>query len=512
MPTAPEPATWAVRVLDIQAGSAQAYLHPQDADALGLHPLDRVRVREAGGPELTASVVVSAGLAQPGTVGLSSELHALLRAEQAVARVHLEAAPRPRSVQAIRRKLDGQRLASTDIGLVVHDIAYGNLGLVETAAWACAVQAHGMDAGETVACIQAMVDTGQRIRFTGGPIVDVHSIGGVPGNKYAPITVAIAAANGLRIPKTSSRAISSACGTADLMEVIAPVALTAAQVQAITESVGGTLAWGGAVNLAPADDAVVRVEYPLQLDPPSQMVASVLAKKVAVGASSVLIDLPVGPAAKLRSEEAARRLAHDFISIGAQVGLDVHCVVTRGSQPLGRAIGPALEAREALEVLEGAAEPDDVIEKACTLAGRLLEMGKVVPPGQGPRLAQRTLASGQALAKFRQIVAAQGGNPAIASKDVAVGAFTGPHEAAASGTVARIDNAALVQVARAAGAPHDRGAGLLVLARPGMPAEEGRPLMLIHAEQPRRLEEALLLARQLQPFAIEGREVLGFVE
>lgn len=500
-----------VRLLELHSGMLEVFLHPDDATLLALHPLDRVRVEHPGEGDAPATVNLARTMVSPGEVGVSVELARRLEVGEG-GEVTVRPAPRPRSVEFIKAKLDGRRLSPDDVRLVIRDIARGDLTAIELTAWACGVQVHGMDLDETVACINAMVETGERIRFDRGPVVDVHSIGGVPGNKYAPIAVSIVAENGLMIPKTSSRAISSACGTADFMEVVTPVALSAEQIKRITEDVGGTLCWGGGVSLAPADDEIIRVEYPLSLDPPSQLLASVLSKKVSVGATEVLIDIPLGPGAKMKDEMSARHLARDFITVGERVGLNIQCLLSQGSQPMGRTIGPVLEVREAMQVLEGSKEPADLVDKACTVAGRLLEMGQVVPPGKGYARALRTLESGKALSRFQKIIAAQGGNPELKSTDLQPGLHTADLHAPQDGLVGGVDIKGLVQVARAAGSPRDKGAGLMLNVRPGDTVKADQVLYTIYADNADRLRDAVGLARKLRPFRLEGRGVFGFIE
>jgi AMP phosphorylase len=498
------------RIVDVVGSGPDLYLHPADAAGLGLHPGDVVRVSIGDQRDVPAIVSLTSTFVARGQAGLSAELVGNVGAldDQPV---DLMPAKRLTSVQWIRRKLDGQTLGREEIVHVVRDIARGAYTPVEVTAWASALQVHGMTADEIVHYIEAMVATGERLQFRRSPIVDVHSIGGVPGNKYAPITVAIVAAHGLWIPKTSSRAISSACGTADFMEVVAPVALSAAQLQAVTEKAGGALAWGGGVNLAPADDAIIRVEYPLALDPKAQLLASVLSKKVAVGATDVLIDIPVGAGAKMPDEAAGRALAREFVTIGERVGLRIQVSLSKGSEPVGRAIGPALEIREALQVLEGAAEPRALVDKACTFAGLLLEMGDVAAPGEGLAKARAALADGRALTTFRNIVAAQGGNPAVASRDLEPGPYSLELHTYQAGLVTAVHNPDLVQVARAAGSPRDKGAGILLACQPGDRVERGATLYTIYAEHRHRLEAAADVARRLRPFRIEGGQVMEIV-
>lgn len=510
--TTPEREWLPAHLLDIRTGTPEVFIHPDEARRFGLHPLDRVEVQDQGSDRHAPAIVnVAPGLVQPGIVGVSVELATRIGVETSDPVTLTPSAP-PRSVEAIKRKLDGETLTAKDISAVIRDIAAGRLTTIEVTAWAVGIHVYGMATDETVACIEAMVEAGERIHFSEGPVVDVHSIGGVPGNKYAPLAVPIVASFGVKIPKTSSRAISSACGTADFMEVVTPVALSADRVKAITEDVGGTLAWGGGVNLAPADDEIIRVEYPLSLDPPSQLLASVLAKKIAVGAEMVLIDIPIGNGAKVPDEAAAHQLGHQFIEVGRRLGVEVQCLVSRGDQPLGRAIGPILEIREALTVLEGASEPAPLIDKACTLSGRLLEMANVAEPGQGHGHALDALRSGKALEKFDQIILAQGAPDRVRAEDLEPGPEHRDMMASADGPVISVDNRRLVRIARAAGSPRDKGAGLMLHCAPGDTVRQDRPLYTIYAENEHRLEAAEALARTLKPFKIRSGEVLGFID
>lgn len=503
---APEPprtgdgaTTLNARLLDIMVGGPEVFLRPEDAAAIGVRALDRVRVRSVDtATEFPAVVNVAAGILLPGSIGLSRELAARIQI-QASTPLEVRPAPRPSSVAAIRRKLDGLTLSRDEVSLVIRDIAAGHLTPIELTCWAVAIHTRGLDIDEIVACVQAMVDTGERVTWDGQPCYDVHSIGGVPGNKYAPIVVAIAAAAGLRIPKTSSRAISSACGTADFMEVLAPVAHDAASLKAIVEKVGASLAWGGGVSMAPADDEIIRVEYPLGLDPPAQVVASVLAKKVAMGVTHVLIDLPMGPGAKVHDQREAAALATLFTTVGERLGLTVRCEVTPGGRPLGLAIGPVLEARELVATLEAGDGPADLVNKSCKLTGCLLEMAGKVPVGQGTALAQELLRDGTARRKFLAIVAAQGGDAKVRAEDLR----PGPHWFDAVFTQEgrfELDNATIVSLARAAGAPHAKGAGIQLHGPIGGPARAGETAFRVYAETPSRLANAWETAQQLATF------------
>jgi AMP phosphorylase len=261
------------------------------------------------------------------------------------------------------------------------------------------------------------------------------------------------------------------------------------------------LVWGGSVNLAPADDLIIRVEYPLGIDPHAQLLASVMSKKKAVGAEYLAIDIPMGEETKAPTMEEAKAYAKDFVDLGEMLGIHVECAITYGGQPVGRAIGPALEAQEAIAILEGEQHPSSVIEKACGMAGMLLEMGGIK---QGEVKAQELLMSGKALDKFREIVAAQGGDPNIRSADIKIGHYSFDVTANRSGYVNSISNKELVALARAAGSPRDKGAGVLLHKKRGNRVDEGEPVLTIYADIRAKLGQAVELSRKLSPITIEG--------
>jgi thymidine phosphorylase len=332
-----------------------------------------------------------------------------------------------------------------------------------------------------------MVAVGERLKWDASPVVDKHCVGGLPGNRTTPIVVAIAAACGLVMPKTSSRAITSPAGTADTMETLAPVDLDLPTMRAVVEQEGGCIAWGGAVRLSPADDILIRVERALDIDSEGQLVASVLSKKIAAGSSHVVLDLPVGPTAKIRNSEAAEVLTRNLIDVAAAFGLKAQAIITDGSQPVGRGIGPALEARDVLSVLRNdASAPRDLRQRALRLAGALLELGGAAQPGGGEALAATTLGSGRAWAKFQRICEAQGG-----MREPPCSMQRHPVQAGRGGRISNVDSRRLARVAKLAGAPDAKAAGVEVHVRLNDLIGVGQPLYTIHAEAPGELAYAL---------------------
>jgi thymidine phosphorylase len=391
------------------------------------------------------------------------------------------------SLSAVRGKIYGHPLDRAGFGAIMNDIVRGRYSDIHTTSFITACAARPLNSDEIVALTGAMVDAGQRLTWDGEVIVDKHCVGGLPGNRITPIVVSIVAALGLIMPKTSSRAITSPAGTADTMETLAPVDLSVEQLRRVVEQEGGCIAWGGSMQLSPADDLLIRIERAIDIDSEGQLIASVLSKKIAAGSTHVVLDLPVGRSAKVRDRDAAERLSAGFSVVAQAHGLQTRTVVTDGRQPVGRGIGPALEARDVLAVLQGDDNaPADLRERAVDLAGAVLELGGAVPRGSGVENAMAALADGSAWRKFQRICEAQGG---MRTPPVAAHSF--PLNAVRSGRIAEVDNRKLARLAKLAGAPAAKASGVELLVRLEDSVAAGQPLCLIHAETDGELSYAL---------------------
>jgi AMP phosphorylase len=271
------------------------------------------------------------------------------------------------------------------------------------------------------------------------------------------------------------------------------------EIKRVVKQTGGCLVWGGALELAPADDLFIRVEYPLGIDP--LLLPSIMSKKKAMGATHLVVDIPTGMGAKIKTATEAYTLASDSVHLGKHLGIEVHCALTFGDQPLGRSIGPALEAREALYTLLGKG-PRDVYEKAVSLAGMLFEL---VGEESGRQKAEEMLRSGKAERKFREIIGAQGGDLKVNPEDIKVGPERAETLAKEKGRVLWINTEAIVQIARAAGTPKERGAGIMLHAKIGEAVAKDGVLFEVYAERSSKLEAALELARKLEPVVLSRK-------
>ncbi len=437
-------------------GVMVATLNQVDAKKLDLHTGDRILVSHR---QKTTTCVLDISIdgkktLPEGTIGLFEEAHDFLHVKPGQM-VEVKYTGKPDSVKFIRDKLYGKRLTYEEIFQIIDDITHDRLTNIEKTYFVSACFTNGLNVEEIVDLTRAMVETGRKIKFN-GLTLDKHCIGGVPGNRTTMIVIPIVAAAGFTIPKTSSRAITSPAGTADTMECLAKVELPDYKIINIVHKAKACIVHGGSMNLAPADDKIIEVEHPLSIDAEGQLLASVMAKKYSVSANYVLIDIPMGKSTKANTWKKAQRLRKMFQLIGRKLGMQVKVVITDGSQPIGNGIGPLLESEDVMAVLRNdPLAPADLKKKALMLAGMLLEMtGKY---SDGAKIARQILESGQALKKMNEIITLQGRQPKFS-----LGSYAHEVKSGKIGRVQAIDNEVIAKIARIAGAPEDKGAGLYI--------------------------------------------------
>ncbi len=458
---------------------------------LGFNPLDRVRVtavEHKHGQEQGIIGVLNFcrdALIANDEIGLSDVAFEDLGVP-AGARVAAAITPAPRSVNLVRAKLNGRKLTHEEYRTILQDIAGHRYSKVELSMFVLSCALRSLDPQEIVTLTKAMIDTGEHLDFGNGPVTDKHCIGGVPGNRTTMVVVPILAALGLTIPKTSSRAITSPAGTADTMATLAEVSLAPEKVHQVVSEVGGCIVWGGAVHLAPADDILITVERPMEIDTEAQMVASILSKKKTAGATHALIDIPIGSTTKIRTTTEAERLASLFREVAKHIEISVDIVLTEAHGPVGRGIGPRLEALDVIDVLERAPNaPPDLREKSLYLAARALEMIGAESPGCGYRRALEALDSGAAAATFERIRDAQGRRELPPKAR-----FLSTVAAREDGRIRGIDCWEIARVAKRAGAPAHVAAGVRLLKNVGDIVEQNEPIFEIHAHSAEMLNDS----------------------
>jgi len=485
-----------VNDLDISTGGTLiAIMNSQDARQLDIRALDRIKITYMGRTEtVIVNISETSKTVHSGEIGLVEEvLKSLNLRDRNIVKIALDR--KPLSLGYIKKKLDGKELSKTEIEQIVWDIVHNKLSDIELTYFISACYTNAMSQRETILLTKAIASQGERLELKRYPIVDKHSIGGIPGNRTSMIIVPIIAAGGYAIPKTSSRSITSPAGTADTMEVLADVSFSIEKVRKIVSSVNGCLVWGGALNLAPADDKIIRVEKPLNIDAESQLIASIMAKKLSVNSTHILIDIPVGKNSKIERYRDATALKKRFEQIGRQLKRHVRVVITDGTQPIGNGIGPALEARDVLYVLSRHPKrPLDLERKSIMMAGDIFQMLGVK---NGSMKALEILNSGMAYKKMKEIISLQNGNPDIMPEDIPVGRYKSEYRASKTGIIKSINNEAVSKIARIAGAPADKGAGIYLYKHVGDAVRSGEPIFTIYAENRDKLDYAVDISGEI---------------
>ncbi len=463
-----------------------ALMNVKDAHNCGFHSYSRLKLK-VGKRHCIAmlDITSNSNLVRPGEIGLFQEVTDELGLSNEKY-IFVEPEPLPKSLSYIKKKMNGRHLNEEEIFTIIKDISEKKLSEVEMTFFVTASYINKFNPKETYYLTKAMVRTGDVLKLRKRKILDKHCIGGIPGNRTTMVIVPIIAANGLTMPKTSSRAITSPSGTADTMEVLANVNHDIESIKRIVGKTNACIVWGGAVNLAPSDDQIIKIERTISIDAESQLLASVMAKKASVSATHLLIDIPYGKNAKCRTKKEAMKLAHKFQALGKKFNIKTNVLLSNGSKPIGNGIGPALEAIDVMKVLNNTDDaPNDLKAKGVYMAGLLLEMaGKT---RNGLKLAFETLKSGKALKKMNEIIDAQG-RKVKSYKDIKLGSYVYDVPADRNGKIREINNIVISRIARTAGAPADKGAGIYLFKHVGDKVKKGDKLFRVFCESKERLK------------------------
>lgn len=409
------------------------------------------------------------------------------------------------SKDIVIKKMHGEKLEPKEIQMVLNDIVSGKFGEIEITTWLVALYINRMDDEEIIAYTKALVNTGSIVKFDTKNIYDFHSIGGISGNKITPIIVSIVAASGLTIPKTSTHAISSACGTVDFVETFCNTNFSKKEMVEMTKKTNGLFVMGGFEDHCPADDIIIKVEHTIKLNPYAQFFPSILGKKLGMSVNNLLIEIPTGPTAKMKTIVDAKSTARDFIRHGTRLGMNIHVVISDANQPIGYTIGPILEARECISSIQHPeCAPKDIIEKACRYSAAIMEMGGIA---DAEKKAHDILFSGKAYQKFKEIVKIQGGDPDVQPEDLELGKFKASFKSPVDGFVSFMDNKELIQIARKAGSPDTKVAGIFIHKKIGDKIKKGDVLMEIYSDTKKKADDALKLAKEILPYEYSNEPV-----
>lgn len=489
-----------VKLLRWSAGVPVAILNEKTADKIGVHTQERITIEtDSTHPRKLFTIIDTArSLVKEDEIIISSELKERLNLREGQ-KVEVNVASSPKSVLYIQKKLNKKVLSEKEIESIIEGVTNNSLSEAEISLFVSAMYNRGMNMEETISLVKALLKTGKKLNLKYNLIADKHSIGGIPGNRTTPLVVSICAAAGLIMPKTSSRAITSPAGTADVIETIARVDLSPKEIEKIIKKTGACLVWGGGLDLVPADSKIIHIEKMLKIDPPAQLLASIMSKKLAVGSNYILIDIPYGEGAKVTKKQGIS-LKRKFEYLGKYFKKKVVCVLTDGTQPIGNGIGPALELKDIVKILDPSQKgPLDLEDKALFLAGKILEMTGKAKKGKGPIMAMEILDSGKALEKFKSIISAQGGDinripEAKYKKDIFL---------SRGSKIKKIENKKINDLARILGCPTDKAAGIYLYSHVGDELYSGDKIMTLYADSKSRLKEGFIFVKESKPIVLE---------
>jgi len=489
-----------IKLLKWSAGLPVAILNEKTAKKIGVDAKGRVLIKTRSQHPIEIYTIVDTidGFVRENEIMVSSEIKKRLDIRLGEL-VEVSIAPIPNSLKSIKRKLNKQRLSGSEINEIVKDIVDNSLSESEIALFVSAIYELGMNFKETVYLIEAILNSGNKFTLKHKLVADKHCVGGVAGNRTTPIVVSICASAGLTIPKTSSRAITSAAGTADVIETIARVDFSISELKKIVKKTSACIAWGGALGVVVADSKILQIEKELNIDPETLLLASIMSKKLAVGSKYILIDIPYGKSAKIKTKKNAINLKKKFEKFGKYFKKHIKCFLTDGSEPIGNGIGPALELIDVIKVLNPKEKgPEDLEKRSLFLSGKLLEMTGKARTGKGEKIAEEILNSGKAFEKFKEIINAQGGS----LKKINLAKFKKDILSTRAGKILEIDNKKISFLARITGCPADKFSGVYLYYHVGDALKKREKLLTIYANSKARLEQAIKFYKDTPPIQI----------
>lgn len=485
--------------IDISRGKKRiVLLHRETAKKYNIQCGSRIKIKK-GRLELSCIAEFSDDFIKKDYIGLFAKVYADLKIKRGE-KVSIDFAEKPKSLEVIKNKMRREQLSEEEYSLLINDIIEGNLSDTELAFFVGAVEMNDLTDSEVNYLTNAILKKSSLLKFREKIVMDKHSIGGVPGNRVSMLVVPIITAAGFKMPKTTSRAISSASGTADTFEVLCNVNHDAKNLKAIADKVGGFIADGSEIDLASADDALIDVRYALQLDPPGLLLASIMAKKIAAGSNTLVIDLPFGEGSKCKKKSDAKKLASRFKKLASSFNINLKFYFSDGTQPVGNGVGPVLEVADVMKVLRNNDDaPKDLREKALQIAGMLIDMSGRFWWKKGYNVAKKILDSGKAYEQMQKIISAQGAR----KKSLQPGKYTYDFSLGIAGKIKEFDTKKIIELARILGSPTDTAAGIYFYKKKSDKIQKKDLLFTIYASDKDRLNEGKIYLKLNQIIAVQ---------
>jgi putative thymidine phosphorylase len=385
------------------------------------------------------------------------------------------------SLDALKRWLNGKRLNQKEIAAIMKDISNNRFTDILTTYFSAMGFFFPSKDEDLYRMTKAMAEAGEMLHFP-WIVADKHCMGGVSGNETTMIMIPLLTSLGIKMPKTFSKAITTPAATGECVSVLMDISFSKKEIEHLVKKNNCCLVRGGGLDLAPADEKLIKVAYPLSMQSYSRTVVSIMAKKYAMGINHSLIDIPVWPSAKVPDMKTAKWLKKKYEYVGKKLGMKMHVEITQALQPIGAWIGAVMQVREVLRVLQQhTTRPMDLEKKAVHLSAKIIELVGMAKGKDAEKLAYGQLISGKAWTMMQKIIATQHGDPKIMSEDLKLATVQKNIVAEKSGKVKDIDMKVVNVAARTLGSPLDLQAGLYLHKKLGDTVKKGEIIYTMYA-------------------------------
>ncbi len=469
------------KIIDIHEGeNLEVLINEQDAREEGITSMDKVSL-VYDNKEFVFDVSLSSHLIQRGEVGIFEDIREKYKMKSGQFVTVSFTKNSSESLDALKKWLNGKRLNKQEILAIMKDISNNRFTDILTTYFSAMGFFLPSKDEDLYRMAEAMAKTGEMLHFP-GVVADKHCMWGVPGNETTMIMIPLLTSLGIKMPKTFSKAITTPAATGECVSVLMDISFSKKEIEALVKKNNCCLVRGGGLDLAPADEKLIKVAYPLSMQSYSRTIVSIMAKKYAMGINHSLIDIPVWPSAKVPDMKTANMLKKKYEYVGKKLGMKVHVEITPALQPIGSGVGAVLQVREVLRVLQQHTKrPMDLEKKAVYLASKIIELVGMAKGKDAEKLAYGQLISGKARAMMEKIISAQHGDPHVKSEGLKLAKIAKEIVAEKTGKVKEIDMKVVNVAARTLGSPLDLQAGLYLHKKLGDTVKKGEVIYTMYA-------------------------------
>lgn len=469
------------KIIDIHEGEDLVVLiNEQDAWEYGITSMDKASIIYDD-KEFVFDVSLTSHYIQRGEVGIYEDIQEKYKIKGGKLVTISFTKNSSESLDALKKWLTGKRLNQKEIAAIMKDISNNRFTDILTTYFSAMGFFFPSKDEDLYRMAKAMAESGEVLYFP-WVVADKHCMGGVPGNETTMIIIPLLTSLWIKMPKTFSKAITTPAATGECVSVLMDISFSKKEIEDLVKKNNCCLVRGGGLDLAPADEKLIKVAYPLSMQSYSRTVVSIMAKKYAMGITHSLIDIPVGPTAKVPDMKTAKILKKKYEYVGKKLGMKMSVEITDALQPIGAGIGAVMQVREVLRVLQQHTHrPMDLEKKSIHLCAKIIELVGMAKGKEAERLAYGQLISGKARSMMQKIISAQHGNPKVTAEGLKLAKIQKDVVAEKSGKVKNIDMKVVNVVARTLGSPLDLQAGLYLHKKLGDTIKKGEILYTMYA-------------------------------